>query len=151
MSITRARLLKAMASTVFLLVCTGVSAQSTEPAVATTSAPKTFNEDELAAVLAPIALYPDTFVAQILMASTYLLEDAGNLKSDAHQTVKVESAPAPATAASTTVVAPSNHYKMLAAQGRRRGMAPMIASCVTIRSAASYCLRTRPTTVTWAS
>ena len=34
----------------------------------------TFTESELAALLAPIALYPDTVIAQILMASTYPIE-----------------------------------------------------------------------------
>ena len=67
----------AMASTVFLLVFTGVSAQ--EPKAAALAAPaapavKPFKEEELASLLAPIALYPDTVVAQILMASTYPLE-----------------------------------------------------------------------------
>ena len=33
-----------------------------------------FKEDELAALLAPVALYPDTVIAQILMASTYPME-----------------------------------------------------------------------------
>ena len=36
--------------------------------------PKVFKEDELASLLAPIALYPDTVIAQVLMASTYPLE-----------------------------------------------------------------------------
>ncbi len=190
MSITRTRLLNAVASTVFLLVGTGVSAQGTAPsATAAAAAPapasKTFKEDELAAILAPIALYPDTVVAQILMASTYPLEvidarrwvdknsqlkgaalateakkqswdqsvqaltafpdvlkmmdekldwmqrlgdaflaqqadvmamvqtlrkkakDAGNLKSDEHQTVKVEPATAPAASGATTAAASS--------------------------------------------
>ena len=84
---TRTRLLNAaaaMASTVFLLVCTGVPAQGTKPAAATAPATaaapatapaaKPFKEEELASLLAPIALYPDTVVAQILMASTYPLE-----------------------------------------------------------------------------
>ncbi len=33
-----------------------------------------FSEAELAQMLAPIALYPDSLIAQILMASTYPLE-----------------------------------------------------------------------------
>lgn len=44
------------------------------PATAPASPSPTFKEEELAAILAPIALYPDTVVAQILMASTYPLE-----------------------------------------------------------------------------
>jgi hypothetical protein len=207
MRITRTRLLTAaaaMASTVFLLICTGVSAQGTKPAAttapasaapatapaatpatATAPAAKPFKEEELASLLAPIALYPDTVVAQILMASTYPLEvveahrwadknkqlkgealateakkqswdqsvqaltafpdvlkmmdekldwtqklgdaflaqqtevmamvqtlrkkakDAGNLKSDEHQKVKVEPAPATTGATATTAAAPS--------------------------------------------
>jgi len=35
---------------------------------------KTFKQEELDQLLAPIALYPDSLVAQILMASTYPLE-----------------------------------------------------------------------------
>jgi hypothetical protein len=76
MRITRTRRLiaaAAMASTVFLLVCTGVSAQEPQ-AAAPAPAAKPFKEEELASLLAPIALYPDTVVAQILMASTYPLE-----------------------------------------------------------------------------
>ena len=169
----------AMASTLLLLVCTGMSAEDTKPA------PKPFKEEELAALLAPIALYPDQVVAQILMASTYPLEvvvasrwvkanaslkgealataakkqswdqsvqaltarpdvlkmmdetldwtqklgdaflaqqtevmamvqtlrkkakDAGNLKSDEHQTVKVEKAPAASATAPSTATAPA--------------------------------------------
>jgi hypothetical protein len=40
----------------------------------TTSAPTTFTNDRLEQMAAPIALYPDALVAQILMASTYPLE-----------------------------------------------------------------------------
>lgn len=36
--------------------------------------PKKLSQEELAQLVAPIALYPDTLVAQILMASTYPLE-----------------------------------------------------------------------------
>ncbi len=35
---------------------------------------KTFKQEELDQLVAPIALYPDSLVAQILMASTYPLE-----------------------------------------------------------------------------
>ena len=37
-------------------------------------APKPFSKEELEQMVAPIALYPDALVAQILMASTYPLE-----------------------------------------------------------------------------
>jgi hypothetical protein len=45
------------------------------PGPATTSAPaKTFTQQDLDQILAPIALYPDALLAQIFMASTYPLE-----------------------------------------------------------------------------
>ena len=37
-------------------------------------APATFKQEELDQILAPVALYPDPLVSQILMASTYPLE-----------------------------------------------------------------------------
>jgi hypothetical protein len=40
----------------------------------TTPAPKPFKEEQLASLLAPIALYPDSVLTQILIASTYPLE-----------------------------------------------------------------------------
>ena len=40
----------------------------------TQDAPKPFSKEELEQLVAPIALYPDALVAQILMASTYPLE-----------------------------------------------------------------------------
>src|SRR5688572_14504681 len=43
-------------------------------AAAQDAAAKPFKEEELAALLAPIALYPDTVIAQVLMASTYPME-----------------------------------------------------------------------------
>jgi uncharacterized membrane protein YgcG len=48
---------------------------SAPPAPAATSAPaKTFSQQDLDQILAPIALYPDALLAQIFMASTYPLE-----------------------------------------------------------------------------
>jgi hypothetical protein len=38
------------------------------------AAEESFSQDELDALLAPIALYPDTLLSQVLMASTYPLE-----------------------------------------------------------------------------
>src|SRR6201997_4308231 len=38
------------------------------------TAPAKFTKDEIAQMVAPIALYPDSLVAQILMASTYPLD-----------------------------------------------------------------------------
>ena len=50
----------------------------TSPAMAEdsviTEEPQTFNEEQLAQMLAPIALYPDELIAQVLLASTYPLE-----------------------------------------------------------------------------
>ena len=52
----------------FLLVFPfGVMAQDS-------SAPTTFKQEELDQVLAPIALYPDSLISQVLIASTYPLE-----------------------------------------------------------------------------
>jgi hypothetical protein len=56
-----------------------VSAQATAPPPATsspssTSTAKTFSQQELDQLVAPIALYPDALLAQVLMASTYPLE-----------------------------------------------------------------------------
>ena len=44
------------------------------PAAAATPVAKTFSQQDLDRLLAPIALYPDALLAQILMASTYPLE-----------------------------------------------------------------------------
>ena len=44
------------------------------PAAAAKPAAKTFSQQDLDRLLAPIALYPDALLAQILMASTYPLE-----------------------------------------------------------------------------
>src|SRR3954470_21215059 len=53
------------------VVVTGLVAVTAQ---AQTGTAKPFKEEELAALLAPIALYPDKVVTQILMASTYPLE-----------------------------------------------------------------------------
>ena len=53
----------------------GSAGQAANPAASTPSQPsaqsQTFNKDEIAQVVAPIALYPDSLLAQVLMASTY--------------------------------------------------------------------------------
>jgi hypothetical protein len=53
-----------------LLMPSGIPAQEFEPSEQTDS----FGKEELDQMLAPIALYPDSLIAQILMASTYPLE-----------------------------------------------------------------------------
>jgi hypothetical protein len=50
------------------------SAPAQAPAAAPAPAGKTFPQEELDQLLAPIALYPDALLAQVLMASTYPLE-----------------------------------------------------------------------------
>ena len=50
------------------------SVLSTNPAAAPAPTVKSFSQEELDQLLAPIALYPDALLAQILMASTYPLE-----------------------------------------------------------------------------
>jgi uncharacterized protein DUF3300 len=47
---------------------------ATSPAATLTASAKSFSQQELDQLLAPIALYPDSLLAQILMASTYPLE-----------------------------------------------------------------------------
>ena len=51
------------------------SAQSAAPpAAATTASSGQFNTEQIDALVAPIALYPDTLLTQVLMASTYPLQ-----------------------------------------------------------------------------
>jgi hypothetical protein len=52
----------------------GVLAQIPPPLPTGVPAPPTFRQEELDQLLAPIALYPDALLAQILMAATYPLE-----------------------------------------------------------------------------
>ncbi|MDE2059141.1 MAG: DUF3300 domain-containing protein [candidate division NC10 bacterium] len=52
----------------------GAFGQFQPPPPAGIPAPPTFRQEELDQLLAPIALYPDALLAQILMASTYPLE-----------------------------------------------------------------------------
>jgi len=59
-----------------LLICAMLAIPPTTPAqesVETEEAYR-FTKEELTQMLAPIALYPDSLIAQILMASTYPLE-----------------------------------------------------------------------------
>jgi len=53
-----------------LVIPPGIVAQDSEQ----TGQPARFTREELAQMLAPIALYPDSLIAQILMASTYPIE-----------------------------------------------------------------------------
>jgi len=55
---------------VMLVIPPGIMAQDPEETVQ----PSQFKTEELAQMLAPIALYPDSLIAQILMASTYPIE-----------------------------------------------------------------------------
>jgi hypothetical protein len=50
------------------------SAPSAAPAPTASPGAKSFSQQELEQLLAPIALYPDALMAQVLMASTYPLE-----------------------------------------------------------------------------
>jgi hypothetical protein len=72
---------------VMLVIPPGIMAQDSEQTVQ----PAEFTREELAQMLAPIALYPDSLIAEILMASTYPIEVVAaerwirqnkNLKSD---------------------------------------------------------------------
>lgn len=57
----------------FLLMPSKISAQITEDTAAAETKYK-YSQEQLDSLLAPIALYPDTLLSQILMASTYPLE-----------------------------------------------------------------------------
>ncbi|MFI4904069.1 MAG: DUF3300 domain-containing protein [Burkholderiales bacterium] len=50
------------------------SSPAPSPGTAAPSATKSFSQEELDQLLAPVALYPDELLAQVLMASTYPLE-----------------------------------------------------------------------------
>ena len=54
------------------LLLTGMAQAQSTPS--TEAAPSPFTTEELDSMLAPIALYPDSLLAQVLMASTYPLE-----------------------------------------------------------------------------
>jgi hypothetical protein len=56
------------------LFALSVAAQTPSPAPASTQGDQPLKPEELDAMVAPIALYPDTLLSQILMASTYPLE-----------------------------------------------------------------------------
>jgi len=56
------------------LAAAGTFAQPAPPPGAPASGAPTFKQEELEQLAAPIALYPDALIAQILMASTYPLE-----------------------------------------------------------------------------
>src|SRR4030043_946038 len=59
---------------VMLVIPPGIMAQDSEQDSEQTEQPEKFKKEELVQMLAPIALYPDSLVAQILTASTYPLE-----------------------------------------------------------------------------
>jgi hypothetical protein len=56
------------------LALPGALAQQPAPPAPTPAASRTFSQQELDQLLAPIALYPDALVAQVLMASTFPLQ-----------------------------------------------------------------------------
>jgi len=57
-----------------ILLVSAVRAQGSAPPAGGAAAPAPFSAQELDALLAPIALYPDGLLSQVLMASTYPLE-----------------------------------------------------------------------------
>jgi hypothetical protein len=59
---------------VMLVIPPGIMAQNSEQDSEQTEQPEKFKKEELVQMLAPIALYPDSLIAQILTASTYPLE-----------------------------------------------------------------------------
>src|SRR5262249_26597465 len=86
-------LVQSIAFVLFLAFAQGASAQG-QPAStpARTSSDQLLKPEQLDALVSPIALYPDTLLAEVLMASTYPLEvvqgarwiaENKNLKGDA--------------------------------------------------------------------
>jgi hypothetical protein len=65
--------IRALVLVILLLLPSTVGAQNPSP-VADSSADQVLKPEQLDALVAPIALYPDTLLAQVLMASTYPLE-----------------------------------------------------------------------------
>ncbi|HEY3222777.1 MAG TPA: DUF3300 domain-containing protein, partial [Pseudolabrys sp.] len=64
-----------VAFTLFLVIAQGASAQTqTATAPASTSGDQLLKPEQIDALVSPIALYPDTLLAEVLMASTYPLE-----------------------------------------------------------------------------
>jgi hypothetical protein len=72
----RMRVVRALARAAVALLLTAQAgyAQGTQPSANSSQSAPVFGEEELDAILAPIALYPDELLAQVLMASTYPLE-----------------------------------------------------------------------------
>jgi len=71
------RILILLASTLAIWLAAGpvLTAEQAKPAAAEPSKPaQPFKPEELEQIVAPIALYPDSLLAQVLMASTYPLE-----------------------------------------------------------------------------
>src|SRR6188768_767461 len=78
--------MRRLSSVITLVICLALSmpvpsqvpasGATTSPSAAAPSPSKSFSQQELDQLLAPIALYPDPLVAQVLMASTYPLEIA---------------------------------------------------------------------------
>ncbi len=66
-------------------------AQDQQPAAGDAEQPQLLDEAQLDQLVAPIALYPDTLLAQVLMASTYPLEIVQAARwTDAHKDLKGE-------------------------------------------------------------
>ena len=61
-------------ATVFILLLAGVAAQNTDPDAPPQAPAASFDQTHLEQLVAPIALYPDALLTQILMAATYPLE-----------------------------------------------------------------------------
>ena len=73
-------IIRSFVAALLLIVLQTVVAHAQSPAAPTPAAPapdqsqQLLKPEELDALVAPIALYPDTLLSQILMASTYPLE-----------------------------------------------------------------------------
>lgn len=80
--------------TIAIILLTGVANMAQDPVPPPSSAPK-LSADDLDALVAPIALYPDPLVATILPASVYPLEivQAARFVADTNNLVKLDEQP----------------------------------------------------------
>src|SRR5882672_4095751 len=76
-----------------LLVLAGASLAFLSAGIAQAQDPKPFTPEQLDQLLAPVALYPDALLSQVLMAATYPLEIVEAARwSQAHLTLKGDAA-----------------------------------------------------------
>ena len=126
--------LKALFAIVFLVPCMAMAQNQSPPPPAADQ--QLLKAEELDALVAPIALYPDTLLAQVLMASTYPLEvvqadrwatENKKLKGDQLKTAAEKQAwddSVKALVATPSVLDDDEHQARLDAEAGRCGSCP---------------------------